>query len=125
MINSCKFPGGRGFYVYVMNGTTDPSSIDLNSATVQRVDQSKWEATNWGSHAIQMVGFLLPVHTGPYKFCVKAAASASVYMSTDEDPSNKVIFLYVTHTGVFDLVTKWVRLVPNGTNLGFFQIRFQ
>ena len=29
------------------------------------------------------------------------------------------------HTEWPDLVTKWVRLAPNGTNLGLFQIRFQ
>ena len=31
----------------------------------------------------------------------------------------------VSRTGMVDLAPKWVRLAPNGTNPGLFQIRFQ
>ena len=51
--------GGRGFYVYIVNGTTDASSIDRNSATVEHADQSRWEANGWGHHAIQVGWYLV------------------------------------------------------------------
>ena len=39
-----------------------------------------------------MIGFFVPVFSGPYKFCVKAADTATVYMGTNEDPSTKVTY---------------------------------
>ncbi|XP_012942613.1 fibrocystin-L [Aplysia californica] len=87
------FAGSRGFYVYMENGTTDASSINRNTAAIQHVDQSRWEASNWPDHAIQMVGFFVPIYSGPYKFCVKAKSTAQVYLSTDENPNNKALIL--------------------------------
>ncbi|KAK0070514.1 fibrocystin-L [Biomphalaria pfeifferi] len=84
------YPGNRGFYVYIQNGTTDASSIDRSKATVVTIDQSSWSASNMGAHALQMVGYFAPLNTGYYKFCVKAASSATLYISNNTDPSNKV-----------------------------------
>ena len=72
------------------NGTTDGSSVDVNTATVEHVDQSRWAASGWGDHALKMIGFFIPVHSGSYKFCVKARSTATVYMSSSEDPNAKV-----------------------------------
>ena len=38
---------------------------------------------------------------------------------------NPLLHLYVRETGSPDLAPKWVRLAPNRTNPGLFQIRFQ
>ncbi|GFN92114.1 fibrocystin-l, partial [Plakobranchus ocellatus] len=68
------YAGSRGFYVYIENGTTSGSSVDKNTAAVVHVDESWWSATNWGSHALQMIGYFVPPYTGNYKFCLKAAS---------------------------------------------------
>ncbi|KAK3716577.1 hypothetical protein RRG08_039372 [Elysia crispata] len=90
---SSHYAGSRGFYVYIENGTTSGASVNKNTASVVHVDESWWSATNWGSHALQMVGYFMPPYTGNYKFCVKAASTATVYLSTDHNPSNKVSLL--------------------------------
>ncbi|KAH9512877.1 Fibrocystin-L, partial [Bulinus truncatus] len=88
--NQPHYSGGRGLYVYIQNGTIDASTIDRSKAAMEHIDQSSWSASNWGPHAIQMVGFFVPLNSGSYTFCLNAASSATLYMSSDNDPTNKL-----------------------------------
>ncbi|RUS86318.1 hypothetical protein EGW08_005903, partial [Elysia chlorotica] len=90
---SSHYAGSRGFYVYIVNGTTSLAAVDKNTASVVHVDESWWSASNWGSHAVHMVGYFVPLYSGTYKFCVKAASSATLYLSPDHDPNNMEMIL--------------------------------
>ncbi|CAL1525942.1 unnamed protein product [Lymnaea stagnalis] len=91
--SSPHFSGDRGFYIYMVNGTTDPSKIERDTAQMVQVDQSSWSGQNLGNHAIQMVGYFVPVYSGHYKFCVKSASQATLFFSTSYDPNNKTKIL--------------------------------
>ena len=83
----------------MVNGSTDAANMDRSTASVMRVDESSWTAPgDVADHAIQMMGFFIPVYSGPYKFCVKAASTAKVYFSDDDNPDNKVLFVFYCHS---------------------------
>ncbi|GFN92109.1 fibrocystin-l [Plakobranchus ocellatus] len=83
------YAGSRGFYAYIKRGIISGPSVDKNTATVVHVDESWWENGIWGSHALQLIGYFMPLYTGNYKFCLKSVSHASVYFSPDHNPSNK------------------------------------
>ena len=82
--------GGRGFLVYAVNGTDDPATIDTTLTPALHVDQSSWQSENWPPHSLKMVGLFMPQESGRYKLCVNSTGNAQLYVSTDDDPQNKV-----------------------------------
>ena len=81
--------------MHVLNGTAKPSEIDFNVVPAIRVDESSWKAESWEAeglpiHAVKMHGLFIPPNSGEYRMCVKATGRADVYLSHDDEPTNKV-----------------------------------
>jgi hypothetical protein len=73
LMNSPKFPNFPDIVAY-------PTLLENPGGGGEHAD-------NYGA---QLVGFLHPPVTGPYKFFVSADDASVVYLSTDESPANKV-----------------------------------
>ena len=89
--------------MFVEKGHSDGSKVDITTATMEHVDKAHWVRTDdplreEGRYAIKMIGYFTPAYTGRYKFCVKTIhddSPATVYMSSTEDPADKVMVVFM------------------------------
>ena len=84
-----------------------------------------------GNHAAELICFVFPIHNWVSAYLQLAigrqnsdlATLIAGFVATGQDDACCVVGGFAA--GMVGLAPKWVRLAPNGTNPGLFQIRFQ
>ena len=65
------------------------------------------------------------IHLYPHEAPLAPSSFILYLISTTSCPSSSSLTRQTVASGVLGLAPKWLRLAPNGTNPGLFQIRFQ
>ena len=94
--------GGRGLLYQIWTETEDPSANDTSAADYHSmvVDGSAVEGPYFNEtkgFTGRLSGLFVAPYTGKMSFYLRASDAATLYLSTDSDPANKVAI--VTHTG--------------------------
>ncbi|XP_048254094.1 fibrocystin-L-like [Haliotis rufescens] len=88
--------GNRGLAFEIWNETyTDLASIGSLSDNASdyvrdRVDVSDYTESNMNNYVTRMTGFFVAPRTSEYRFYVMGDDQVELYLSTDDDPANKV-----------------------------------
>ncbi|CAF4573242.1 unnamed protein product, partial [Rotaria sp. Silwood2] len=97
----CRFEsnevGGRGLHVYYQSGSTDLNNLDNSSPPMPSIGANRtWteEASFFADFSspatIWLIGFIRAPMTAIFIFHLDASSDTDLYLSTDENPDNKV-----------------------------------
>ena len=99
--------GSRGLLYELWNATedasvTDTTADDYNSMVLDgsTVDGALFNETN--GYTARLSGLFVAPYTGKISFYLKSSDAATLYLSTDSDPANKVVIATNTEAGTSD-----------------------
>ncbi|CAM4931088.1 unnamed protein product, partial [Rotaria socialis] len=114
-----QYQGGRGLQMYSTSGYTTQSTLSSSNPPTQtgtptRTDDALYVSNSSSAETVWLIGFVRVPKTATFTFILDTNGAAALFLSTNDDPTNKVLIASATNNHSPDI------LLNNNTNYYIF-----